>query len=384
MEKDNIQEIVDETLKELLRDDSAAEAEQETVEEEAAPVEEPVTEESNEPAEETECSKEPDATAEALAGISEQCALILKTIKKDETHDTQVNNLQKRCQEYEEGIVYSRIKGIVQALIKLREDTRRNRNRVEKDLDSDENCLEDWEFDLDLLQQVADDCLVPKVNEEPAEEIDPAVLEELKAEANAVAESFGGSEKTPLKDWSTEQLRLAMVYEKLVAHYDALLRMVDTMQARVQTLCRISDGAIVAQIKQRVQGLHDELAAEAADPLSCEAYLALLNRMMDGMAEILAEYGVVVDNAPGDAYDALTQKVQKVVETEDELFHARTGLITQIPEMKNIAVLVFFIFVKATHTRSPSVDRRIGAMGGRIVITPFFKSSHTLLPPRCW
>ena len=58
--------------------------------------------------------------------------------------------------------------------------------------------------------------------------------------------------------------------------------------------------------------------------------------------------------------------------------------IRQIPEMKNIAVLVFFIFVKATHTRSPSVDRRIGAMGGRIVITPFFKSSHTLLPPRCW
>lgn len=320
MEKDNVQNFVDDPLQDISKDDfvtiteEAAAAEETATTEEAAETEEAATAEEAVSKEETAASNE---TAEAIAGISEQCALILKAIKKDEVHDTQVNNLQKRCQEYEEGIVYSRIKGTIQALIKLREDTRRNCKRVEKDQDSDENCLEDWEFDLDLLQQVADDCLVPKVETDTADEIDPSVLAELEAEAKAVAERFGNSEKKPLADWTTERLRLAMVYERLVSHYNALLQIVDTLQTRVQTLCRISDGAIVTQIKQRVQNLHDELAADSTDPLSARDYLTLLDRMIDGMAQILTEYGVVIDATPGDVYDPQTQKAQKVVETTD-------------------------------------------------------------------
>lgn len=267
--------------------------------------------------EEAACENHEVADAEAIAAISEQCLQILRALKKDETHDTQVNNLQKRCLEYEDGIVYARVKGTLQALIKLREDVRRNRNRVEKDLENDADCLEDWRFDMELLQQIADDCVVPAEEPVQDEAPDAELLSQLKAEADAVAKQFGGSEKAPLADWQSERLRLAMVYEHLVSRYDTLLQIVNAQQARIDALCRLCNGEIVRQIRDRVRELCDSLEEKVGEALSTAAYFDRMNDMMDGIAEILIAYGVVIDQTPGDLFVPLTQKVQRTVETDD-------------------------------------------------------------------
>ena len=75
---------------------------------------------------------------------------------------------------------------------------------------------------------------------------------------------------------------------------------------------------------------------------------------------------------------------QQLGQPHNELHTCWTTLVEQEPHIKDVAVLVFFAFVEVTHIRSGGVDRRVGTMSGRTVITPFFKSSHTLFPPRCW
>lgn len=263
------------------------------------------------------CKDHETADAEAIAALSEQCLQILRALKKDETHDTQVNNLQKRCLEYEDGIVYARVKSVLQALIKLREDVRRNRGRVEQHLDNEADRLEDWRFDMELLQQIADDCVIPEEQPVPDEAPDAELLLQLKAEAEAVAKNFCGSEKAPLAEWQTERLRLAMVYEHLVTRYDTLLQIVATQQARVEALCRICNGEIVRQIQDQVQGLCHTLEEKVGDTLTTAAYFDRMCDMIDGMAEILTAYGVVIDQTPGEVFVPLTQKVQRVIETDD-------------------------------------------------------------------
>ena len=74
---------------------------------------------------------------------------------------------------------------------------------------------------------------------------------------------------------------------------------------------------------------------------------------------------------------------QQLGQPHNELHTRWTTLVEQEPHIKDVAVLVFFAFVEVTHIRSGGVDWCIGAKVGRAV-SPFFKGSHTRLPPLCW
>lgn len=256
---------------------------------------------------------------ELLQSISDSCALILKMLKKDETHDKQVNNLQRRCLQYEEGLVYSNIKGTVQSLIKLREDTKRNRTRIIQNNDTQVDYLEDWTFDLEQLQQIAEDSFINESDEALQECPSEEDLDQLKSVGRSVIAEVdrSASENTRSMPYSTEQFRLSLICDNLLSRYDLLLQTIDILEQRAQALCRMCDSHVSKSMKEEVLRLHDDFVAERPESLSVDDYAELLDCMTDGVAQLLTQYGISINSTEGTLFDASKQKVKRIVATDD-------------------------------------------------------------------
>ena len=259
------------------------------------------------------------SSEELLQSISDSCALILKMLKKDETHDKQVNNLQRRCLQYEEGLVYNNIKGTVQSLIKLREDTKRNRTRIIQNPDIQADYLEDWTFDLDQLKQVAEDSFITQSDETSQEGPSEEDLDQLKSVKRSVTAEIDRDEGENARamPYSTEQFRLSLICDNLLSRYDLLLQTIEILEQRAQALGRMCDSHIARGMREKVLRLHDGFIAERPEALSVDDYAELLDRMTDGIAQLLVQYGVSINSTEGILFDASKQKVKRIVATDD-------------------------------------------------------------------